>query len=357
MIELINYCLGGDGGDGPGENPENPGGKWTKQLTECAKKKKRRIVHREKLRTLEVNREELRKLEVQQEKLNADRGEGDCIKFDLGDEDTFDVKECPVGPYLEGLSFEEIHKILTTKELQKDLPVCKKTDGKPDPECIQVLHRTIVWKDVCKACNVKICSHEHVLKHSDAIPALTKKQLRQRKKSIFDSSQPQYDFRTNPRERVLNTIFKVHKDVQTAGTDKARIKYQHLKIYDKQGVFRLSKFRYGFEYDYAHQVGRFSHQTKPSWPNESKEDDFTLLYQSKVSVWTGVELVEKKLYHRRTDEVETTTVCTYRFFTIHPSGIGNPNEDLQPSKKCREFKQQDHYFEEEKKEEEKSIYS
>ena len=126
MIELINYCLGGDGGDGPGENP---GGKWTKQLTECAKKKKRRIVHREKLRTLEVNREELRKLEVQQEKLNADRGEGDCIKFDLGDEDTFDVKECPVGPYLEGLSFEEIHKILTTKELQKDLPVCKNQMG------------------------------------------------------------------------------------------------------------------------------------------------------------------------------------------------------------------------------------
>ena len=90
-------------------------------------------MHREKLRTLEVNREELRKLEVQQEKLNADRGEGDCIKFDLGDEDTFDVKECPVGPYLEGLSFEEIHKILTTKELQKDLPCMQKTRWETRP--------------------------------------------------------------------------------------------------------------------------------------------------------------------------------------------------------------------------------
>ena len=113
MIELINYCLGGDC---PGENP---GGKWTEQLTECKKKKKRRIVHRE----------ELRKLEVQQEKLNADRGEGDCIKFDLGDEDTFDVKECPVGPYLEGLSFEEIHNILTTKELQRTCLYAKNQMG------------------------------------------------------------------------------------------------------------------------------------------------------------------------------------------------------------------------------------
>ena len=342
MIELINYCLGGDG----------PGRTWTEK---CSKKKKRRI-HKEELRELEVHTEELRKLEVQQEKLNEDRGEGDCIKFDLRDEDTFDVKECPVGRYLEGKSFEEIYNILTTKELQKDLPVCKKPDGKPDPECIQVLHRTIVWKDLCKACNVKICSHEHVLEHSDTIPALTKKQLRKRKKSIFDCSQPLFDFRTKPNERVLNTIFKVHKDCQIAGTDKARIIYQHLKIYDKQGVFQLSKFRYGFEYDYTHQVGRFSHQTKRSWPNESEEDDFTLLYQSKVSVWTGVDLVEKNLYHRRTNEVETTTHCMYRFFTIHPSGIGNPNEDLQPSNKCREFKQEDHYWEKEEKKEEKSIY-
>ena len=339
MIELINYCLGGDG----------PGRKWTEK---CSKKKKRRIRKEE----LEVHTEELRKLEVQQEKPNADKGEGDCIKFDLRDEDTFDVKECPVGRYLEGLSFEDIYNILTTKELQKDLPVCKKPDGTPDPVCIEVLHRTIVWKDLCKPCNVKICSHEHVLEHSDTIPALTKKQLRQRKKSIFDCSQPLFDFRTKPNERVLNTIFKVHKDCQIAGTDKARIIYQHLKIYDKQGVFQLSKFRYGFEYDYAHQVGRFSHQTNPSWPNESEEDDFTLLYQSKVSVWTGVELVEKTLYHRRTKEVETTTHCMYRFFTIHPSGIGNPNEDLEPSKKCREFKQEDHYCEEEENEEEKSIY-
>ena len=89
MIELINYCLGGDG----------PGRKWTEK---CSKKKKRRIRKEE----LEVHTEELRKLEVQQEKPNADKGEGDCIKFDLRDEDTFDVKECPVGPYLEGLSFE-----------------------------------------------------------------------------------------------------------------------------------------------------------------------------------------------------------------------------------------------------------
>ena len=36
-------------------------------LQNVLKKKKRWIVHREKLRTLEVNREELRKLEVQQE--------------------------------------------------------------------------------------------------------------------------------------------------------------------------------------------------------------------------------------------------------------------------------------------------
>ena len=154
----MDYCLGGDC---PGENP---GQKWTEQLTECKKKKKRRIVHRQ----------ELRKLEVQQQKLNAERGEGDGIKFDLGDKTTFDVEECPVGQYLEGKTFEEIYNILTKKELQKDLPVCKKPDGKPDPACIEVLHQTIVWKDVCKISNVKICSHEHVLKHSDTNPALTK---------------------------------------------------------------------------------------------------------------------------------------------------------------------------------------
>ena len=339
----MDYC---SGGDCPGENP---GEKWTEQLTECKKKKKRRVVHRQ----------ELRELEVQQQKLKADRGEGDCIKFDLGDETTFDVKECPVGEYLEGKTFEEINNILTKKELQKDLPVCKKPDGTPDPACIEVLHRTIVWKDVCKISNVKICSHEHVLKHSDTNPALTKKQLRKRKKSIFDCSQDQYNFRTTNRERVLYTIFKVHKDCQTAGIDKATIKYQHLKIYDKQGVFRLSKFRYGFEYDYAHQVGCFSHQTNPSWPNESTEDDFTLFYQSKVSVWSGVELVKRKLYLPRTNKFKTRTYCTYRFFTIHPSGIGNPNKDLQPSNNCCEYKTQDHYFEEEEEqeEEEKSIYS
>ena len=249
------------------------------QVTACESKKKRRIVHRQK-----------------QQKLNADRGEGDGIKFDLGDKDTFDVEECPVGEYLEGKTFEQIYNILTTKELQKDLPLCKKADGTPDPECLEVLHRTIVWKDVCKISNVKICSHKHVLKHSDTNPALTKKQLCKRKKSIFDCSQDQFNFRTTNRYRVLYTIFKVHKYCQTAGTDKATIKYQHLKIYDKQGVFRLSKFHYGFEYDYDHQVGRFSHQTNPSWPNDSTEDDFTLFYQSKVSVWSGVKLVKRKIY-------------------------------------------------------------
>ena len=294
-----------------------------------------------------MHRQKQSKLQLQQQKLNAGRGEGDGIEFDLGDKATFYVEECPVGPYLEGKSFEEIYNILTKKELQKDLPVCKQADGTPDPACIEVLHQTIVLKDVCNIANVVISSHEHVLKHSNTKPALTKKQLRKRKKSIFDCSNHQYDFRTNPKERVLNAIFKVHKDCETAGIDKATIKYSHLKIYDTQGVFRLSKFRYGFEYDYAHQVGCFSHQTIPSWPNESTEDDFTLFYQSKVSVWSGVQLFKRKLYLARTKEFETKTYCRYRFFTIHPSGIGNPNKDLQPSNNCCEYKIRDHYFEEE----------
>ena len=306
-----------------------------------------------------MHRQKQRKLQLEQKKLNVERGEGDGIEFDLGDKTTFDVEECPVGPYLRGKTFEEIYNILTRKELQNDLPVCKQADGTPDPECIEVLHQTIVWKDVCKISNVKICSHEHVLKHSDTNPALTKKQLRKRNKSIFDCSKDQYDFRTNQRERVLYTIFKMHKDCQTAGIDKATIIYRHLKIYDKNRVFRLSEFRYGFEYDYAHQVGCFSQQTTPSWPLESTEDDFTLFYQSKVSVWSGVQLVKRKLYVQRTKEFETKTYCTYRFFTIHPSGIGNPNKDLQPSNNCCEYKKRgDYYFEEEdEEEEEESIYS
>ena len=59
MIELINYCLGGDGGDGPGENPENPGGKWTEQLS---KKKKRRIVHREKTKNIRSEQRRTKKI-------------------------------------------------------------------------------------------------------------------------------------------------------------------------------------------------------------------------------------------------------------------------------------------------------
>ena len=197
-------------------------------------------------------------------------------KFDLGDPKTYDLDECPVGPYLKGKTFEEIYNILTKNKLQKDLPVCKKADGTPDPQCIQVLYRTIVLKDVVNIANVTISSHEHVLEHTDTHPPLSKKQLRKRDKSIFDSSQDQYDLRTNQRERVLYTIFKVHKDCETAGTDKAEIKYSHLKIYDKQGVFRLSKFCYGFEYDYAHQLGCFSQQTSKSGPFGCTEDNFTL---------------------------------------------------------------------------------
>ena len=184
-----------------------------------------------------MHRQEQRKLQLQQQKLNAERGEGDGIKFDLGDSTTFDLEECPVGPYLRGKTFEEIYDILTEEELQKDLPVCKKADGTPDPECLQVLYQTIVLKDVCNIANVAVNSHEHVLEHTDTNPPLSKKQLQKRNKSIFDSSKDQYDFRTNQRERVLYTIFKVHKDCQTVGIDKAKIKYSHLKIYDKNGVF------------------------------------------------------------------------------------------------------------------------
>ena len=148
-----------------------------------------------------MHRQEQRKLQLQQQKLNAERGEGDGIEFDLGDKTTFDVEECPVGPYLRGKTFEEIYNILTKKELQKDLPVCKKADGTPDPECLEVLHQTIVLKDVCNIANVAISSHEHVLKHSNTNPPLSKKQLRKRNKSIFDSSKDQYDFRTNPKRK------------------------------------------------------------------------------------------------------------------------------------------------------------
>ena len=116
MIEFINYCLGGDG----------PGRKWTEK---CSKKKKRRIRKEE----LEVHKEEQRNLEVQEEKPNADKGEGDCIKFDLRDEDTFDVKECPVGRYFEGLSFEDIYNILTTGGTSKGPACMQKTRWETRP--------------------------------------------------------------------------------------------------------------------------------------------------------------------------------------------------------------------------------
>ena len=46
---------------------------------------------------------------------------------------------------------------------------------------------------------------------------------------------------TTVEKKVTHTILKVHKDCETAGTDRAKIKFHHLKNYDKQGVFILSE--------------------------------------------------------------------------------------------------------------------
>ena len=101
--------------------------------------------------------------------------------------------------------------------------------------------------------------------------------------------------------------------------------------------FILLKFKYDFEYNYGHQLGHFSKQTTPSGPSGSKEDDFTLFYQSFIVV--------------RSD-ITGWYVCNYRVFTLHPYGIGNLNKNLQPSPDCMHFKAKDYYVEEEEEEEE-----
>ena len=291
--------------------------------------------------------EQQRKLFVQQQqKQKPQTGQGDVIQFDLGDLTTYDIHVCPVGLYLDGKTFQEIHNILTSES--PTMPVCKKEDRTPDEECIKVLYRTIVYKEGVNIANIVLDSNNHLVDlHTDTHLPQSKQELWEKtNKSVFDSSQAQYNFRNQDRHKVLQTIFKVHKDCETVGTDKAEIKYHHLKIYDKQRVFQLLKFRYGFKYDYGHQLGRFSKQTRQSsGPFGCTEDNFTLLYQSSISVTASIQLVETKQYLRQTKELQSFFHCRYRYFTMHPFGLGNPNEDLQLSQNCRHFKDQDCHIE------------
>ena len=111
---------------------------------------------------------------------------------------------------MDGKTFQEIYNILTDDK--SPLPVFKKEDVTPDEDCITVLHRTVVSKDIDSITNIILDSHNHVIDlHTETDPPKSKEQLRESNKSVFDSSQDQYDFRSKARHKVLQTILKVHR--------------------------------------------------------------------------------------------------------------------------------------------------
>ena len=249
---------------------------------------------------------------------------------------------------MDGRSFEEIIQILVNEN--SPLPVCLDEEGNPDEACISIVQGTYVFKDFDSITNITLVSHDKIINlHTPKKkPPESKKLLRKHSKSVFDSAQDCYNYRGKTREKVTNTIFKVHKDCQEACTDKATIKFHHLKIYDKQGVFKLSKFHYDFEYNYGQQLGHFSKQTRPSGPSGVIEDDFTLFYQSIIACRSIAKL-------SKTCNSSGWFICKYRVFTLHPYGIRNTNKNLQPSPDCMHYKAKDWYIEEEEEEEEEKI--
>ena len=142
---------------------------------------------------------------------------------------------CPVGPYLDGKTFEEICQILV--DPNSTLPVCVDENSNPDEECLHIVHRTFVGKDFDSIANISLVSHNKIIDLHTQKKHQKVKNYCGKMKNLFDSAQACYDFKDNCREKVTHTILKVHKDCETAGTDRAKIKFHHLKIYDKQGFF------------------------------------------------------------------------------------------------------------------------
>ena len=81
----------------------------------------------------------------------------------------------------------------------------KKEDGTPDEECITVLYRAIVYKEAVIFANIALDSYNHVVDlHTDTDPPQSKEELWEKNKSVFDSSQAQYDFRNQDRQSSSN---------------------------------------------------------------------------------------------------------------------------------------------------------
>ena len=118
----------------------------------------------------------MHKQEVERQ-LQAQSRKEENKEFDLADDTTFTIQQCPVGPYLVGKTFEEIQKILT--DLNSTLPVCKKADGTVDLMCFRILYRTFISKDIDSIVNIILDSEsiDHVVGlHGESDPPKSKEQ-------------------------------------------------------------------------------------------------------------------------------------------------------------------------------------
>ena len=258
--------------------------------------------------------------------------------FDPKKKKTYTTKECAITTFLENKKLKEIQKIV--KDTPELLPVCLNDNGTVNKDCSRILFQIFVRKDINTVANIIIDSDAtgHIVDlHCESDPPKSKKELREVDKSIFDSSITSLDFRTDTTDKLLKTVVKLHTDCENDGVaGNGKVAFRHLKLYDKNSVFRLDQYQYDFQYKYNHALGKFSKQTQQSTSSECKESDFNLFYQSTIFAATGVQLV-------RVGEEEF--VCKFKPFTLHPFDIGYATKSLDPNGWTMHPKSQDYFVE------------
>ena len=175
--------------------------------------------------------------------------------------------------------------------------------------------------------------------HCESDPPKSKEKLREEDKSVFDSSIPELDFRTDTTNKLLKAVVKVHTDCENDVAGNGKVAFRHLKLYDKNNVFRVLQYQYDFQYNYHITIGKFSKQTQQSGPLGCKESDFTLFYQSTIFGATGVQLVP----------FGGDCVCMYKLFILHPFDIGNVTQNFDPAARRKHPKGKDYFVEKKNK--------
>ena len=113
------------------------------------------------------------------------------------------------------------------------LPVCKKEDRTVNNECLTILFRTFIWKDIDSIANIIVDSDatDHVVGlHCESDPPKSKEELREVDKSVFDSSIAELDFGTDTTNKILKTVVKVHKDCETDVAGNVKVSFPSFKI-------------------------------------------------------------------------------------------------------------------------------